>query len=179
MRATEKRAVVLETNVLMVASGLAEQADTKCEEQCVQAIEQIRQGKRTLTLDTSTLILTEYQENLRTAPNSLGYLFLRKWLDAHWHEVVRVDIQPVDAKAGEFGVLQNYHCQLAGFDLSDRKFVATAIAAQAELKTPVPILNATDSDWCLHLNALHAIGVVVEFLCPELMPDPDECRSPA
>ncbi|MCS7301129.1 MAG: hypothetical protein NZ556_06195 [Fimbriimonadales bacterium] len=163
----------------MAASGLAAQAGSRCEEQCVQVIEQIQHGKQTLALDDSLLILAEYQENLRTAPNSLGYLFLRKWLDAHWHEVVRVNIQPTDAEAGDFGVLQSHHSQLAGFDLSDRKFVATAIAAQAELNTSVPILNATDSDWCHHIRALHAIGVVVEFLCPELMPAPDECRSPA
>ncbi|MCS6923784.1 MAG: hypothetical protein NZM10_05340 [Fimbriimonadales bacterium] len=176
MKTPAEQTTVIETNVLMAASGLAEQAGIECIEQCVQVIEQIQKGTQKLALDSSLLILTEYQENLRTAPNSLGYLFLRKWLDAHWHEVVSVDIQPVNPESGDFGVLQSHSDQLAGFDLSDRKFVATALAAQAQLNTPVPILNATDSDWCEHLNTLRGIGVVVEFLCPELMPNTSECR---
>lgn len=170
------RTIVLETNVLMTASGFAEQAGKECIERCIYTIEQIQQGLLTLALDASLLILSEYQENLRATPNSLGYLFLRKWLDAHWHEVCSVDIQPVNSKAGEFGVLQNHRRQLAHFDPSDRKFVAVALAAQVQQKTSVPILNATDSDWCEHLYALKGIGVAVEFLCPELMPTPDECR---
>lgn len=171
-----KPTVVLETNLLMTASGLAEQASRECMNQCIKTIEQIQQGIRTLALDKSLLILTEYQESLRTAQSSLGYLFLRKWLDANWHEIIRVDILPIDNEAGEFGVLQDVKEFIRGFDKSDCKFVATARSAQAQIGAPVPILNATDSDWCEFLDAMHHIGVVVEFVCPELMPDPEKRR---
>ena len=48
---------------------------------------------------------------------------------------------------------------LAGFDSSDRKFAAAA------RKTGVPVMNATDSDWLIHRDALTANGIVVEFIC--------------
>lgn len=171
-----KPTVVLETNLLMTASGLAEQAGRECIERCIKAIEQIQQGIRTLALDTSLLILTEYQENLRTAQSSLGYLFLRKWLDAHWHEIVLVDILLANGETGEFSVLQDVQEFMRGFDKSDWKFIATARTAQAQTGATVPILNATDGDWCEFLDAMHHIGVVVEFVCPELMPEPEKCR---
>jgi hypothetical protein len=55
-------------------------------------------------------------------------MFLRKWLDSNWHNIVLVDIQPKDAERGQFGVLPRR--ALKGFDRDDRKFVATAVAAQ-------------------------------------------------
>lgn len=57
---------------------------------------------------------------------------------------------------------------LAGFDRDDRKFVAVAIASG---ESP-PILNASDTDWHDHRQALSRHGVAVEFVCPELMNAP-------
>ena len=54
---------------------------------------------------------------------------------------------------------------LADFDWNDRKFVAVACAAG----TSPPILNASDTDWLRHHEALGRHGVRVNFLCPELM----------
>ncbi|MBC6473672.1 MAG: hypothetical protein GDA48_13345 [Hormoscilla sp. GM102CHS1] len=55
---------------------------------------------------------------------------------------------------------------LADFDLSDRKFVALALAYPEK----PPILNAVDSDWRNFHDRLSTHGVRVEFLCPELIP---------
>ena len=98
-------AIVLETNVLMTASEHASQASDECVRQCVSIIEQVKQGTPTLALDDSGLILDEYQKCLRAYPDSVGYMFLRKWLDSNWHNIVLVDIQPEDAERGQFGVL--------------------------------------------------------------------------
>ena len=57
---------------------------------------------------------------------------------------------------------------LTDFDQDDRKFVAVARAAGTE----PPILNASDTDWWHHREALRDCGVRVEFLCPELMANP-------
>ncbi len=54
---------------------------------------------------------------------------------------------------------------LAGFDRSDRKFVAVALASE---ESP-PILNASDTDWWEVRDALARHGVYPRFLCPELM----------
>lgn len=168
--------IVLETNVLMTASGFAEQADKECAERCIRIVEQLMQGALTLVLDESLLILNEYQKNLSGKPGSLGYQFLRKWLDTHWHKICRVDIKPINSEAGEFEVLQDHRQRLDHFDPSDRKLIAVALAAQAKLKTSVPILNATDSDYCENLSPLKEVGVAIQFLCPELMPNPKECH---
>jgi hypothetical protein len=52
---------------------------------------------------------------------------------------------------------------LAGFDPSDRKFVAVA---RTSARRP-PILNAVDSDWWDFREPLRRNGVEVRFLCPE------------
>ena len=43
----------------------------------------------TLALDDSGLILDEYRKCLRAYPDSVGYMFLRKWLDSNWHNTNR------------------------------------------------------------------------------------------
>ncbi|HET6383334.1 MAG TPA: hypothetical protein VFJ58_08090, partial [Armatimonadota bacterium] len=55
--------------------------------------------------------------------------------------------------------------ELARFDHSDRKFVATIIASREK----APIVNASDTDWWDYGDALKRHGVTVLFLCPELM----------
>jgi len=52
---------------------------------------------------------------------------------------------------------------LAGFDRSDRKFVAMALASGS---TP-DVLNAVDSDWADYFAALARNGVKLKFLCPQ------------
>ncbi|HSU82609.1 MAG TPA: hypothetical protein VLR69_09330, partial [Thermoanaerobaculia bacterium] len=54
---------------------------------------------------------------------------------------------------------------LAAFDPSDRKFVAVAVASGEQPE----ILNASDTDWWHHREALSRHGVEVRFLCPQLM----------
>ncbi len=105
MKLDSYRVIVLETNVLMTASEHASQASDECVQQCVSVIEQVKQGTPTLALDNSGLILDEYQKRLRAYPDSVGYMFLRKWLDSNWHNIVLVDIQPINTEQGQFGVL--------------------------------------------------------------------------
>jgi hypothetical protein len=52
---------------------------------------------------------------------------------------------------------------LRGFDVSDQKFVAVALASNEH----PPILNAVDSDWWNYGPALARHDVVVENLCPD------------
>ncbi len=54
---------------------------------------------------------------------------------------------------------------MAAFDWDDRVFVAAAVTSM-----PVAgIVNAVDSDYAHHAEALVAQGVLVEELCPELL----------
>ena len=51
------------------------------------------------------------------------------------------------------------------FDRSDRKYVAVALASR---KKPT-ILNAVDSDWSEHQDALSDNDIVVQELCPNCL----------
>ena len=78
------------------------------------------------------------------------------------------EIVPVERTAeGEFAAFPATP-DLAGFDLSDRKFVAVALTHEAN----PPVVNATDTDWHHHHEALTRHGVRVEFLCPTEMARP-------
>lgn len=56
---------------------------------------------------------------------------------------------------------------LCGFDKSDRKYVAAALASR---RTP-DVLNAVDRDWWQYRDALKRNGVRCRFLCPQHMED--------
>ena len=53
------------------------------------------------------------------------------------------------------------NCPRTSFDPSDRKFLAVAVVAEAE------ILNATDSDWSEQEALMRVLGVKVRQLCPQ------------
>ena len=55
--------------------------------------------------------------------------------------------------------------RLTTFHRDDRKFVAVT----AGCNPPAEVLNATDTDWWHHREALEDIGIRVRFLCPEMM----------
>src|SRR5271156_6194837 len=72
-------AVVIDTNVLLVADGQAKQMSPQCRAACVTRLEQV-QSREQVVLDHSRLILGEYHHKLN--PNrqpSPGRAFL-KWL---------------------------------------------------------------------------------------------------
>ena len=53
--------------------------------------------------------------------------------------------------------------RLAGFHDDDRKFVAVSVRHPGR----PPILQALDSEWWGHREALDDNGVTVDFLCPD------------
>ena len=121
-------------------------------------------------LDSDGLILDEYQKilNFSGHPGAGDSFF--KWLffnQANPEHCRKVAITPhTDRGFEEFPD----DPVLANFDRDDRKFVAVALA----IKTTPPILNASDTDWWNHLNALKRHGIEVSFLCPELMERDDQ-----
>lgn len=160
--------VIVDTNVLIVANGKASHADIDCELACVEALGQI-QGDGRVLVDQSGFVFAEYQRHLsHSGQPGLGDVFF-KWLwdnQAQASICTKVDIAPEDDTGTSFAVFPP-DPELEGFDLSDRKFVAVAIASR---EAP-PILNATDTDWWRHREALNSYGVNVKFLCPQHMQD--------
>ena len=159
-------AVVVDTNVLAVANFQAEQAGLDCVRACIDALETAKR-QQIVVVDSRSRIFNEYFRHAsRSGQPGLGDAFI-KWLwnnqaDATHCEQVDLTPNPSDEDFQEFPDDQD----LVGFDRSDRKFVAVAITSKNYPK----VLNATDTDWCNFRLALERHGVLVNFLCPDLMP---------
>lgn len=161
-----RAAIVMDTNVAVVANGRTPQAGDRCVGTCIETLLTIRERYRVL-LDGPGLILNEYRLNLSPSGQpGPGDAFF-KWL---WDNQVNPEHcrQVLITQTGDDR--RNFEefpddPDLADFDPSDRKFVAVALAS----KEQPPILNAADTDWWEHREALNRHGVEIRFLCPELM----------
>lgn len=160
------KAAVIETNVLVVANDKSEQATPECVLACVNALEEVRQKRITL-LDSGMRIFDEYRKYASFAGQpGLGDSFF-KWLwsnQANPKHCCLIDINPKAADPDTFEEFPNDPA-LRGFDRSDRKFVAVALASRRTAK----VFNATDTDWWNYRNELENHGVMIEFLCFDLM----------
>lgn len=157
---------LIDTNVPLAANGKSS-AGPACVLAAVQRIQQM-QAHEILVLDTAFLILKEYQNKLSpTGQPGVGDAFLlwawRNHTNPRHCELVALEL----AEDGSFAAFPTA-AELARFDPSDRKFVAAALTHHAR----PPIVNATDSDWHEHREALGRHGIQIEFVCPEEMAKP-------
>ncbi len=156
--------VVVDSNVPHVACGLTPEAGAACNHACVQRLARImRDGG--LLLDADGLILHEYLRKLGFAGKpGAGRAFVKWAYDNQFNDGLcrRVPITRTDDGWRRFAEFPDDNA-LRGFDVSDQKFVAVALASDED----PPILNAVDSDWWNYGPALARHGVVVENLCPE------------
>lgn len=155
---------VVDTNVLVVANGSNDAVGPACRLNTIRRLGVVRQTQ-TLLLDLGVEILGEYRKHCsHSGQPGVGDEFFR-WAYENQGRLHRVAITP-DA-AGSFKEFPA-DPELASFDLTDRKFVAvSAAAASAEPSTPNEILNAVDSDYSNHRDALRRADVRVTELCPE------------
>lgn len=154
----------MDTNVAVVANGAAHQASTSCVRTCIDELLRIR-DECCLLLDGGNLILEEYRHYLSPSgqPGPGDGFF--KWLWSNQGSVQHCRRVVITHNASRGFEEFPDDPDLEGFDMSDRKFVAVALASQSA----PPILNASDSDWWEYREALEQNGVRVEFICPELM----------
>lgn len=134
---------------------------TNCVLDCVEAIEHIV-SKGGLVIDSGDDIFYEYRQNLSMSGQpGIGDRFM-KWVhDNRWKlpDEDRVPITKNNDSYDEFP----HHIKLAGFDQSDRKFIAVANAHPQKPQ----ILEATDSKWWGWKDPLMEVGITVNFLCPD------------
>ena len=153
----------MDTNVAVVANGRASQADDDCVATCVSELIDIRE-RHQVVLDDRGLIIEEYRRHLSPSGQpGPGDAFF-KWLwnnQGHPRHCRQVAVTPGDRGFDEFPSDPD----LEEFDPADRKFVAVAIAS-GDRPT---VLNAADTDWWQHREALARHRVEVRFLCPDLM----------
>jgi hypothetical protein len=158
-----RRRSVVDSNVLIVANGKGEQANDACIDKCIEALQRIVETE-SLGLDGGGEIMDEYSRYCdhsgRPGPGDWFFVWAR---DNQWSEnFQRIPITPHQVRGfEEFPDTP----ELANFDPSDRKFVATALGCTP----PATIHNAVDSDWSHHAQPLAAAGVQVKELCPDCL----------
>ena len=156
-------AVIVDTNVAVVANGQSLQASPNCVDTCINRLEKIIRGEEKLVLDNRWIILSEYIRNLRSSGEpGAGDRFLLWLLRNKDKQCDLVSITPIDDSENEFEEFPDDPA-LDEFDLADRKFIAVACA---HLERP-PILQAVDSKWLSFHDAFLHNGVRVEFICKE------------
>jgi hypothetical protein len=158
------RAVVVDTNVAVVANGRAEQARPDCVLRCVEALRNVTERK-VLLLDDGMLILREYMDNLSMSGQpGLGDAFL-KWVWTNQANSKRCKAVPLTPRGTGDDDFEEFpdDPDLAGFDRADRKFAAVARVSPGK----PPVLNAVDSDWRIFQAPLRRHGVRVRQLCPD------------
>jgi hypothetical protein len=155
-------AVVVDTNVVLVANRQHPDVSPVCVAECAKRLEAIMKGGR-LALDDCFRILLEYQN--KTTPKTgsqAGDAFVR-WALQNNANASRVDRVPIQEHAvRKFDSFPD-DADLTNFDRADRKFVAVACAHPQK----PPILQATDSKWLDWEVPLKRCGITVEFICPD------------
>ncbi len=154
---------VVDTNVPVVANRRHGESYA-CPNACTQALLRVK-NSGVLLIDDRDRILAKYRSNASLSGQpGVGDSFIR-WV--HDNQGRRDLVLPVRVtpRSGDREDYEEFppHPALATFDPSDRKFVAVALCHGGN----PPILNATDSDWWRHKDALAEAGVKVRFLCPE------------
>lgn len=156
-------AIVIDTNVLLVADGQAKQMSDACVSACLTRLERVR-AKEQVVLDDSSLILDEYHNKLFPYKSQEpGSAFL-KWLlqvQGDSRHVSWVTITLTNAEYKTFAEFPSDAELEAAFDADDRKFVA---AANAHPDKP-SILQAADSKWLGWEDQLKQHGIQVEYPC--------------
>ena len=156
-------AVIVDTNVAVVANGQSPQASPNCVDTCINRVERIIRGEEKLVLDNRWIILSEYMRNLRSSGEpGAGDRFLLWLLRNKETQCDLVSITPIDGSDNTFEEFPDDPA-LDDFDPADRKFIAVACA---HLERP-PILQAVDSKWLDFDNAFRENGITVEFICQE------------
>ena len=156
-------AIVIDTNVLLVADGQAEQMSGDCRTECEDRLRRV-QAEEQVVLDFSWLILSEYQNKLDVNRQPTPGIVFVKWVlqrQGMPRHVSWVTITPTNAERTKFAEFPPDTALEAAFDPADRKFIA---AANAHPEKP-PVLESADSKWLGWETKLKANGIRLEILC--------------
>ena len=156
-------AIVIDTNVLVVADGKSPQMTDACRTRCEVRLMQVR-AKEQVVLDDGSLMLDEYYKNLLPYSSPTPGSEFLKWLlevEGDSKHVAKVTLTPRDPEQTVFDEFPPDAALQAVIDPSDRKYFA---ASYAHPEKP-PILECTDSKWLGWEDQLKKHGIKIEFLC--------------
>lgn len=153
--------VVVDTNVPIAANGRDTHVSLACQFACTEFLEKLVSPKShtSIILDELMLIFDEYRNHLNyKGQPGVGDIFF-KHLHDHMYlgkKVKLISITPITDETRGFNELP-----ANPIDKSDRKFLAAAIVAKAN------IINALDTDWHEKAVFVDSMKIKVQQLCPE------------
>lgn len=159
---------IIDTNVAVVAEGLSDQADRACRDACEDVLLQIMKEGR-IVIDSDDAIVHEYVSALGHAGQpGIGRAFVKWAFDQRFDptKCEQTPITPLDPPSWRLYAEIPDVPPLRGFDRSDQKFLAVAIASNPN----AAISNAVDSDWWHFKEAIEAAGITIDFVCPQHRP---------
>ena len=164
-------AVVVDTNVIVIANVVDDDDRKNCRELCIERLNQIITQQEIIVIDDGWRILTEYIDN--TNPNTkkgIGDLFVKRLLQNQSNPNVCgiVQISSVVGNGTEFNEFPD-DPRLHNFDPDDRKFIAVSIAYFNQYQENPSVLLAIDRGWLLFIDTLQNHGVQIELICEEDM----------
>lgn len=155
-------AIVVDTNVAVVANGGHPAASKACVSACVHALKQLVSSGQ-IAVDDGWRIIREYRAYLsEKGQPGVGDVFFR-WLLQNIENprrCVKVKLTPIADPDRRFEEFPN-DAAFAGFDREDTKFVAVSNA----LPRKPTILQGVDGRWRGFAAAFAAAGIPVQFLC--------------
>ena len=162
-------AVVVDTNVILTAKGMSEQAWDECVTACQERLNKIIEGSEKVVIDDNWIILGEYidyleDDNSTTDARNGGHFlewFIRNYENPE--ECVQVPIMP-SADGTSFEELFD---AFSLFDSDDHKFIAVTVAYEDVYQQRATILQSVDSQWYPSRSLFVENGLIVEFICEE------------
>ena len=171
--------VVVDTNVILAAKGMSEQAWPECVTECQDRLDKVIEEPEKVVIDNKWIILREYikyleDDDFTTAARSGGHFlewFIRNYENSE--KCVQVPITPSEDGTGfkELPDLFN------AFDSDDHKFIGVAIVYEDMFQQKAVILQSVDSQWYGSQEVFTENGLIVEFICEENISDLHERRK--
>jgi hypothetical protein len=163
---------IIDTNVFMAASGLADHITSDCERQALDLLVSFLRGQSfKIVLDNLGEALKEYKRNLGVNSNSstpFTNQFLVHLFNHQYNPAFYVQVQITKVEGGEEGDFKEFPAdeRLANFKRADRKWVAMAVAHQRQYDSPAPIVYTVDKDWPSVANIVSNYDIQLECICP-------------
>ena len=162
-------AVVIDTNVILVAKGVSPQAWDSCVVACQERLERIIEGPEKVVIDNNRAILSEYIDYLEdddlTTDERINEHFLQ-WFIRNYknpEQCLQVSITP--SKDGTS--FEELPTVFKNFDSDDHKFIAVAFVYEDVHQQKATILQSVDSQWYGAQEVFVENDLMVEFICEE------------
>lgn len=161
--------VVIDTNVILAAKGMSEQAWPECVTACQERLDRVIESSERVLIDDNWIILNEYityfEDEDSTTNARAGGHFLDWFIRNHENpaQCVQVTITPSEA-GSSFEELPD---AFSKFDSDDKKFIAVAVVYEEAYPQKSTLLQSVDSQWYGSRAVFIENGLTVEFICEE------------